>query len=86
MDPSVIAVIMNGGALGILGYHLLWGLPSMMTMMMKEQQTERIFWATQADRDRAAFAERAALIAAAVRTREDVLDARAVAREKIKPE
>ena len=82
MDPAILAAVMNGGALVILGYHLLWGLPKMLQDMMAAQSAERTFWAQQNSIDRSAFAERAKLIADALARREAEIDARAEARAK----
>jgi hypothetical protein len=81
VDPTIIAAILNGSALAILAYHFLIGLPAILERISKDQQAERVFWAGEAQLDRQAFAERAAMIAAELRERNEQLDKLAAVRQ-----
>jgi hypothetical protein len=67
MGEVWITAIMQTGAMAIMAYHFLVGLPAMMERYAKDQQAERMFWAAEAQRDREAFSTRAELIAAEIR-------------------
>ncbi len=67
MESSVAALILNASALGILGYHLLVGLPKAAASVAAMQKELMTFFAAQAAADRAAFQQRCQTIA-------DVLD------------
>jgi adenylate kinase len=71
MEPAWIAAILNGGAMVILAYHFLVGLPAILERIAKDQQAERQFWANEGTRDREEFARRAEVIAAALRAHDD---------------
>lgn len=63
MDASIATLILNASALGILGYHLLVGLPTMLKEIARMQQTMMEFFARQAEVDRMEFSKRAQMIA-----------------------
>jgi hypothetical protein len=67
MDAVWITAILQGGAMIILAYHFLVGLPTMLDRIAKDQQSERTFWANQAALDRAEFGRRAEIVAAELR-------------------
>jgi hypothetical protein len=62
MDATWFSAIMNGGAMAVLAYHFLVGLPAILTRIADEQRAERQFWAGQADKDRGEFARRTEMI------------------------
>ena len=67
MEAIWVTAILQGGAMMILAYHFLVGLPGMLERISKDQQTERVFWAEQARLDREHFGQRAETIAAELR-------------------
>ena len=66
MEPTILAAILNG-ALAILAYHFLVGLPAILDRISKDQQTERLFWAGEADKDRNSFHARTTMLIAEMR-------------------
>ena len=73
MEPTILAAILNGGALAILAYHFLVGLPAILDRISKDQQTERLFWAGEADKDRNSFHARTTMLIAEMRSRDTEL-------------
>lgn len=67
MDAIWVTAIVQMGAMGILAYHFLLGLPMILERIAKDQQHERAFWADQAALDRADFGRRAEVIATELR-------------------
>jgi hypothetical protein len=67
MDPTWFAAVAQTGAMGILAYHFLVGLPAILARISEEQRAERTFWAQQVDKDRAEFSRRAEMIGGEIR-------------------
>ncbi len=59
MDAVWVTAILQGGAMIVLAYHFLVGLPALLARIDDSQRQERIFWANQNQQDRQAFADRA---------------------------
>ena len=57
MESQWISLVVQTGAIGILAYHFLVGLPAILERIAKEQQAERLFWAAENTKDREAVAE-----------------------------